>query len=151
MTKIVVDTNIIFSTLLNINSRIAQILINSSALYDFYAPEFLRIEIIKHKSKIQKLGNFSEDDFLELYETIMKHVTVINTSLISKSYFENAFNLCSDVDVNDTEFVATCEFVEGILWTGDLKLMKGLEKKDYMNFITTEDLFEKFMKDSKNL
>ena len=49
MTKIIVDTNIVFSALLNINSRIGQILINGKNHYDFYSPEYVRLEIFKHK------------------------------------------------------------------------------------------------------
>lgn len=51
MTKIVVDSNIVFSALLNINSRIGQILINGSKHYEFYSPEYIRQEIIEHQEK----------------------------------------------------------------------------------------------------
>ncbi len=39
MTKLVVDTNIIFSAILNVNSRIGQILLTSDNVYDLYAPK----------------------------------------------------------------------------------------------------------------
>jgi predicted nucleic acid-binding protein len=52
MTKIIIDTNIAFSALLNINSRIGQILINGNRYYDFYSPEYIRSEIIEHQDKI---------------------------------------------------------------------------------------------------
>jgi predicted nucleic acid-binding protein len=42
MTKIVIDTNIAFSALLNIDSRIVQILISGKRFYDFYAPTYIR-------------------------------------------------------------------------------------------------------------
>ncbi|RUA33530.1 MAG: hypothetical protein DSY77_09880 [Bacteroidetes bacterium] len=54
MTKIVVDTNIIFSAILNINSRIGQILLTGDDLHDFYAPKYIRTEIWEHKGKIKK-------------------------------------------------------------------------------------------------
>lgn len=68
MTSIVVDSNILFSALLNINSRIGQILISRNDYYQFYAPAYLRNEIWEHQSKIKKLGNFSDDQFQEVYE-----------------------------------------------------------------------------------
>jgi predicted nucleic acid-binding protein len=37
MTKLIVDSNIIFSAILNVNSRIGQILLTSDKFYDFYA------------------------------------------------------------------------------------------------------------------
>ena len=47
MTKIVVDTNIVFSALLNTNSKIGQILINENTHFDFYSLEYVRFEITK--------------------------------------------------------------------------------------------------------
>jgi len=55
MTKIVVDSNIVFSALLNTNSRIGQILINRKDYYDFYSPEYVRFEIFNHKEKIKSM------------------------------------------------------------------------------------------------
>jgi len=48
--KIVVDTNIVFSAILNTQSRIGQILINGSEYFDYYSVGLLKHEIIKHKS-----------------------------------------------------------------------------------------------------
>lgn len=42
--KIIVDANIVFSGILNTNSKIGDLLINSEKYFDFIAPDFLRIE-----------------------------------------------------------------------------------------------------------
>ncbi len=65
MTKIVIDSNIVFSALLNINSRIGQILINGSKYYEFYSPEYIRQEIIEHQGKIKRIGKLTDDEFIE--------------------------------------------------------------------------------------
>ncbi len=52
MTKLIVDSNIIFSAILNTNSRIGQILITGGEFYDFYAPKYLREEIWEHQEKL---------------------------------------------------------------------------------------------------
>ncbi len=57
MTKIIVDSNILFSAILNINSRIAQIIINGSKYFHFFAPEYIRYEILNHKNKIYCLSH----------------------------------------------------------------------------------------------
>ncbi|MDT0646364.1 PIN domain-containing protein [Zunongwangia sp. F260] len=72
MIKIIVDSNIIFSALLNINSRIGQILISGKKNYDFYAPKYVRTEILEHQKKIQKIAKLNNDDFFEVYELILK-------------------------------------------------------------------------------
>lgn len=48
MTKIVIDSNIVFSAILNVNSRIAQIIINGRNHYQFFSPQYIRTEIITH-------------------------------------------------------------------------------------------------------
>ncbi len=56
MTKIIIDTNIAFSAILNVNSRIGQIIINGFKYYDFYAPEYIRTELLEHQEKIKEIA-----------------------------------------------------------------------------------------------
>ncbi len=65
MTKLIVDSNIIFSAILNVNSRIGQILLTSEDFYDFYAPKYLRNEIWEHQEKIKEIGNLTRMNFLK--------------------------------------------------------------------------------------
>ncbi len=53
--KIIVDANMVFSAILNPDSRIGDLLINSGNIFDFIAPDFLRIEIRKHHMKLARL------------------------------------------------------------------------------------------------
>lgn len=145
MTKIVVDINIVFSALLNTNSRIGQILINGENHFDFYSPAYVRFEILKHKEKIKSIGKLSDDEFLEVYSLILKNITILNHSTIPIKNYKNAELLCHDVDIDDTIFVAVSDFTKGLLWTGDLKLQNVLIKKGYENIITTEDLYQMFL------
>lgn len=149
MTKIIIDTNIVFSALLNINSRIGQILITGKNHYDFYAPEYVRLEIFKHKQKIITIGNLTDNDFLETYALILRNITLLNHSLIPKEIYRNVELLCKDIDIDDTVFVAVSDFIKGTLWTGDLKLLNGLTKNGYKRLIKTEDLYQEFLKKEK--
>jgi len=54
MDKIIVDSNILFSAILNLNSNICQVLINGKEHFHFYAPKYARTELFKHKEKIQQ-------------------------------------------------------------------------------------------------
>ena len=142
---IVVDTNVAFSTFLNTNSRIGQILLNGSKHYDFYAPEYIRIELIEHKEKIKSVGKLSEDRFVELFVLIMSNIKTLNHSIVPKTFYDKALELCKDIDVDDTAFVAINDFVRGRLWTGDTKLTNGLIDKGYSRIITTTELFNDFL------
>ena len=50
--KLVVDTNIVFSAVLNSSSAIARILIGGRRYFQFYSCEFLRTELHKHRPKL---------------------------------------------------------------------------------------------------
>ena len=145
MIKIVVDTNIIFSALLNTNSRIGQILINGKNHFDFYSPEYVRYEILKHQGRIKSIGKLTDDEFIETYGLILKNVTILNHSILPIELYKTAELLVQDIDIDDIIFVAVSSFIKGMLWTGDLKLLNGLMKKGYTNTIKTDDLYQLFL------
>ena len=149
MNKIIIDTNILFSALLNIDSRIGQILINGKRYYNFYAPEYIREEIIEHKDKIKTIAKLSDDDFIELYELILRNITILNHTLIPTNIYKKAENLCETIDLDDTIFVAVAEFTRGKLWTGDKKLLNRLPEKGYKRLIKTEEIYRDFISKRK--
>jgi predicted nucleic acid-binding protein len=51
--KIVVDTNVVFSAILNSQSWIGQIILQSDKAIKFYSPRYLQIEIQNHFQKIK--------------------------------------------------------------------------------------------------
>ncbi len=58
--KIVVDTNIVFSAILNTNSRIARIILQPRTRLNFYSTEQLLKEILEHKQKLQRLTDYTD-------------------------------------------------------------------------------------------
>ena len=58
--KVVVDTNIVFSTLLNTNSRLANLLLQTHPLVHFYTRDYLRSELLRHRPKLLKLTKLPE-------------------------------------------------------------------------------------------
>jgi len=68
--KIVIDTNIVFSALLNSSSQIGKILVYSpKKCFSFYTCSYLRVEIINHFERIQK---YTKLDNWQLFELIQK-------------------------------------------------------------------------------
>ena len=48
MKKIIIDTNIIFSCLLNSQGTIGDLIFNSEEIFEFYSNQYMRLEIYKH-------------------------------------------------------------------------------------------------------
>jgi predicted nucleic acid-binding protein len=60
MKKIIVDTNIIFSCLLNSQGTIGDLVFNSDNVFDFYSNQYMRFEIRKHWNKLKKISKLTE-------------------------------------------------------------------------------------------
>jgi len=143
--RIVVDTNIVFSAFLNVNSRIAQILIRGRHYFEFYSPDYVKFELFKHKERIKVISGLSDNAFTEVYELIFRNINLINHALIPFEIYNLSEILCADIDLDDTVFVALSESLNARLWTGDIKLKTGLIKKDFRRIVSTEELFREFI------
>jgi len=54
MKKVIVDTNIIFSCLLNFQEIIGDLIFNSEIVFDFYSNEYMLYEIHNHWERLKK-------------------------------------------------------------------------------------------------
>jgi predicted nucleic acid-binding protein len=141
--RIVVDTNIAFSAILNTNSKIASIPLYPKSKFNFYSTEQLLKEIEDHKAKIKQFTDYTDHDLKRIIELITGRIRFINVRLISKESYQRAEFLVREIDEDDTEFIALTEHIKGKFWSGDNELQRGLMKKDWKKFITTDELFEK--------
>lgn len=143
--KIIVDSNIVFSAILNSQGKIGQLIINGSKFFKFYTVGLLKDEIEEHKDKILKISGFSKEQFIKSYQTITKRIIFVDAILISDKDLIKAIDLVAEIDENDALFVALTNYLNGKLWTGDKKLITGLKKKRYSKTITTNELYEQFL------
>lgn len=140
--RIVVDANIIFSGLLNTNSKIGDLLINSEKHFNFIAPEFLRTEIKKHRAKILKYSGMTSSELLETEFQIYRRITFISEDQIGVKVWKSAEKITNDIDPKDIVYVAFSKHFRCRIWSGDKSLIKGLSKKGFKQFITTNELFD---------
>jgi len=149
--KIVVDSNIVFSAILNTKSKIGQLILNGSKYFQFYSVALLKAEIINHKQKIISISNFNENQFHEIFQLIVYKITFINDVLISDKDLKQAMQLVGNIDADDVLFVALSNHLQSPMWMGDKQLIKGLKKKGFMRTISTEELYEIYIeKEMKN-
>lgn len=143
--RLIVDTNIAFSGILNSNSRIGELLIKSKDYFSFFSVDQLKIELQKHKEKIKKIANYSEEEYIEVKELAISKIKFIRDTLIPKSDLLTAEELLQDIDLDDTVFLALSIHLKAKLWTGDIELIKGLSEKGYFNTITTKELLKIYL------
>ena len=110
--KVVVDANILFSTLLKRENPYITILMNADC--KFFAPKFVFVELFKHKEDIHRYSSISNEELLELLSAVLERI----------------------------EFISLALFLEAMLWTGDKKLCRHLESMGFNICITTHELSE---------
>jgi predicted nucleic acid-binding protein len=140
--KIIVDANIVFSAILNTNSKIADLLLNSKGIYEFIAPDYLLNETKKYHKKISLISKMTVDEVENIEYKIIKPITFLSGIHIPESLWIKAEQLVLDVDPKDTPYLAFSLFFKCKIWSGDKSLRNGLIAKGYKSVITTEQLFE---------
>jgi predicted nucleic acid-binding protein len=130
--SVVVDTNLIFSALIPKASKIREILFESNMT--FYSPNFLITEIYTHKDRLLKSSKLTDSEFYLYFNGIIERIKFIPTDFIGNDSRQKAYDLCKDIDVKDTPFVALAIDLGLPIWTGDKKLKDGLRLKGYQDF-----------------
>jgi predicted nucleic acid-binding protein len=140
--RLIVDANIVFSSILNTNGKIGDLLINSRPHLNFLAPEFLRLEIRNHYPKLSKISGLTLTQIQEAEFHIYKNISFISEEQIKVSHWIAAETLVADVDPKDSHYIAYSKQFRCKIWSGDKALIKGLAKKNFFNFVTTDELFQ---------
>jgi len=121
---LIVDTNLIFSALISSSSSIRDTLLESRL--EFHAPNYIITELFKYKERMLKYSKLSESDFYAYLNGLVERIRFTPLDFISLESRQKAYELCKDVDIKDTPFVALAIELDVPLWTGDKKLMRGL-------------------------
>jgi predicted nucleic acid-binding protein len=138
--NIVVDANIVFSAMLNVNGQIGDLLINSS-MFTFIAPNFLHHEIHSHYDKLMKVSRLPLPSIQEAEFCICKTITFMSEDMVSPANWQFAVDLVSNIDEKDIVYVAFAKQFNGFLWTGDKRLVRGLWGENFREVVTTDSLF----------
>lgn len=140
--KFIIDANIIFSGILNTQGKIGDLLINSHEYFIFIAPDFLQVEIKKHYSRLCKISKLTIEQVKEAEFQVYKDIIFISEEQIKFSTWESAEKLVNDIDPKDTPYIAFAKHFKCKIWSGDKALIKGLAKKKFTKFITSDELFK---------
>lgn len=140
--KVIADSNVVVSAILNKNSKTAQLLIFGRRYFDFFAPNLLKLEIKKHKTKLLEVSKLSSEEFDKAQDELFECLTFISEEQIDYEHWRNAIPVVRDIDMDDIAFVALSEYLDCQLWTGDKRLLQGIQKRGYSKGITTDELYQ---------
>jgi predicted nucleic acid-binding protein len=141
--KIVVDTNIVFSAILNPSATIGQIIIYGQRYQQlgFFAPNLLKEEIRRHRNKIIEVSKSIDDTtFEDIRDEMFRCINFVSEEQVPYEFWHNAIPFVRDIDMDDIAFVALAEYLDAKLWTGDKKLLLGLEKLGFTRVVTTDEI-----------
>ena len=139
---LVVDTNIVFSGILNPEGTISDLLLNSSDNFKFFSPNAIIQELEKHHKKLLKISRYSEKDLNFLKRILLKKIEIIDLESIQASTWDKAMELVRGVDEFDAPFIALSLELDSPLWTGDKQLYKGMAEKGIDWILNTENIKE---------
>ena len=133
--KLVIDTNRLVAAL--IKSSVTREIILSDK-FVLYSPDYILTEINKNRDFFIKKAKIKVIEFKEILLTLLGHIHLIPFEEFKTKYME-AFNIMSDIDPDDTPFLALglSLKVDGI-WTED----KDFSDQRILKVYTTKDLLE---------
>lgn len=141
--RIVVDTNIVFSAVLNSSSNIGKILIHYGRQLDFFSCHFLLDKLQLHRSKLQRISGLSDTQLSESIRLTTANIKFIQEDLLPKKDLQFAYKLLANHDQKDIPFLALSRNLKAHLWSGDKKLFRALAKENYNKIITTSVILDK--------
>ncbi|WP_128545858.1 PIN domain-containing protein [Larkinella soli] len=136
--KVIIDHNVHFSAIYTQDSLTRQKLM--TAPFPVYTPNYLILELFKHRQRIVSRSKASEEEILSYLDKVIQKVHFFNEELMSIEKFVEAYHLCREVDENDTTYVALTLEMDGLLWTRDEELKNGLRQKGFDNFFDESSL-----------
>jgi len=139
--KYIIDTNLVFSAALNLQSSIGQFILSSNANnIQFYAPAYLKSEIEKYIPKLLQISKLEISQIKRILELLYTKINFTDDKDIPFQHYKTAVFYVKDVDMGDLPFVALNEFIDGTLLTGDFKLYNGLVAKGYQKVVTFDQI-----------
>ncbi len=141
MKVFILDSNLVFSAALNLSNPIGKFIMSAyEKQVEFYAPQYLKVEIERYIPKLMELSDLSEVEVRRVIELIYTQIQFIADDAIPVEYYIEALPYVREVDMDDLVFVALNEYLDELLWTGDTALYQGLRAKGYTKVVNFEEI-----------
>ncbi|RLD60811.1 MAG: hypothetical protein DRJ05_03905 [Bacteroidetes bacterium] len=140
--KIIIDTNIVFSAVINSQGKIGDFIFKSSNCFHFYSADYLLFELSNHREKLKKLSKLSDARLTKSLYHISRKIRFIDEQIIPREIWVDSEKNVSEIDIDDVNFESMTKYLNGILWIGDKRLHKGLKKSKFIQVMNTNELLE---------
>ena len=138
MSAYVVDANTIFSAVISGKETYVQ----AFAPNTFFLPDFALSEIQQYQELILSKTKLPPEELRSFTLRLFSRITVVPNFLIStKSYFD-AFQLCKDIDENDTAYLALALEFDVTLLSKDEVLVAGLRRKGFKKVLSLTEFMK---------
>ena len=87
--RLVVDTNIVISAIINDKGKIGELLLNKPIDVHFFSPGFLLEELNIHTKKILNITGYSESEFQQIQLLVTNNIEFIDAGEIKKRKLGN--------------------------------------------------------------
>ncbi len=134
---LIIDTNILLAGLIK-DSTVRKIIVESG--WEFYYPEMSFHEVRKYKDLVLEKSGMSEEEYTELLNRLLKHITLVPEEQI-KPKIEEADKFLGNVDPDDVIFLATAFGIDNSkIWSDD----PHLEKQNKVRVFKTRHIVKLF-------
>lgn len=99
-----------------------------------HAPQFLFVELFKHKERMLRASGLSAGDLVDAVETLVSRIELHSEASLPLGTWMEAYRLCRPVDEKATSYVALTLHLEAELWTDDSQLKTGLRARGFDRF-----------------
>ena len=140
--KLIIDTNVIISSLLK-DSTTREILLNES--FDFYLPEIVMSEVKKYLPYIIQKSGLTEEEIKKLLNTLLENLHLVPIDEYVEK-MDEAIEIIGKIDEKDTQFIALALSIKNDgIWSND----KHFNKQKKIHVYKTIDVLNLIEKQSK--
>lgn len=133
--QFVVDTNIVVAALLRKGDT--QKLLFSN-LFEFFSPDFIRVEVLKHRQEFMQKASMNEAEFLNALELAFENIVVAPPEEYLQ-FEEKALSICPEGHKDDWPFIALSLKLDCAVWSND----SALKRQQKIKVFSTKELLEK--------
>lgn len=137
MKRYVADVNVIFSTLISGHENYLRMFTD----FEIMVPDFALLEMQEHQTRILRDTRVNPETFRELTLKIFRYLTIVPNLLLSNRSYLAAWQLCKDIDEDDTAYLAVAVEFDDQLISKDAVLVNGLRAKGFQNVLHLSEFF----------